>query len=104
MDTRGLPAELARELERSGATAVAFVDVDARAAVARGAVTDADRAAARGGAVFRERMRAAPVSRVQKRTHHISSLAATAVASVAAQDAADGGRAGGKPRGAAKRR
>lgn len=91
-DDPTLPRELALELARQGGPPVSFVDVDARgSAAARNLVTDADRAAAASSAAFRQRMQASSVSRAQRRTHHISSLAAGAVASVAAQSVvADG--------------
>lgn len=86
-----LPRELALELSRNGTSNVRFIDVDARAsAAARNLVTDADRAAATSGAVLRQRMQGTTVSRAQRRTHHISSLAASAVANAAAQNALHG--------------
>jgi hypothetical protein len=89
-----LPEELLQDLAESGAAGVSFVDVDARAS-ARAAVADADRAAALGGAIHRAHSAGQTISRAQKRTHHITSLAANAVASIAARKAAEHGS---KPR------
>jgi hypothetical protein len=89
-----LPEEVLQDLAESGAAGVSFVDVDAGVS-ARAAVADADRAAALGGAVHRAHSAGQTISRAQKRTHHITSLAANAVASIAARNAAE---QGGKPR------
>lgn len=81
-----LPEEVFRDLAQSGATAISFVDVDARASAVE-PVSDADRNAARGGAALRSLSKEQPVSRAKKRTHHITTLAADAVASMAARNA-----------------
>lgn len=80
--TTGLPAEWERELRQTGVDTVSFVDVNAQQCVSA-AVSDADRAAAERGAILQQQARVQTVSRAQKRTHHISSLAASAVAGIA---------------------
>jgi RNase P protein component len=85
-----LPDEILDDLVKNGATEISFIEVDARAS-ASVTVNEADKAATLGGAVHRAHTIGQSVTRAQKRTHHITSLAASAVASIAARDAAEQG-------------
>lgn len=85
-----LPSELLRDVMQSGASHISFVDADARTS-ANMTVSDADRSATRGGAALRALAKEQPLSRAHKRTHHITSLAANALANVAAENARKGG-------------
>jgi hypothetical protein len=89
--TNDLPEEVLHDLAENRTVDFTFVEVDARAS-ASVTVSEADRAAALGGAVHRAHTIGQSVTRAQKRTHHITSLAASAVASIAARKATEQGR------------